>query len=198
MICTMTLSRLAPRLIALLTVLALATPAPAQPKSRAKLSTALNVSALQPGKPAAVAIVVDVDPGHHAQSRTPLSDNLIRFDVKLDANPALAIGEPIFPPGEIHEYPALGKMSVYTGRVIVYVPVTVKPDAQPAELKLTGRATYQVCDDKSCFQPERPKFQIDTRIVSAGEAVQASQPELFEGWKGSSSGGGDRASTGGA
>lgn len=183
MISTMTLPRPACRLIALFAVLLLAVPAMAQPKSRAKLSTALNTTALQPGQSGAVAIVVEVDEGLHAQSRTPLTDNLIRFDVKLDDNPALTIGEPIYPPGEIHDYPALGKLSVYTGRVIVYVPVTVKPDAKTGELKLTGRATYQICDDKVCFAPERPKFSIDAKVVSTGEAVQPNQPELFAQWQ---------------
>lgn len=180
---SMTPSQRASRLVALLAVLLLAVPASAQPKSRAKLSTALNTTALHPGQSGVVAIVVDVDEGLHAQSRTPLADNLIRFDVKFDPNPALTIGEPIFPPGEIHEYPALGKMSVYTGRVIVYVPVTVNSDAQPGALKLTGQATYQICDDKTCFQPERPKFEIDAQVVSGGETVQPNQPELFEQWQ---------------
>lgn len=180
MIYTMTLSRLAPRLLALVALLVLATPVAAQPKSRATLSTALNSTVLQPGEPAVLAVVVDVNPGHHAQSRTPLTDNLIRFDVKLDANPAITVGEPMYPAGEIHDYgQPLGKLSVYEGRVIVYVPITVKPDAQPGPLKLTGRATYQICDDKVCFAPERPKFEIDTKVVPAGEAVQPNQPELF-------------------
>jgi suppressor for copper-sensitivity B len=170
-------------LIAFVAALILAAPASAQPKPRAKLSTALNVTALQPAKPAVLAVVVDVDQGLHAQSRTPLTDNLIRFDVKLDANPAVTLGEPVFPEGEIHEYPALGKLSVYTGRVVVYVPITLKPDVQPGPVKLTGRATYQICDDKMCFPPERPKFEIDAKVVSAGQAVQPNQPELFAAWE---------------
>ena len=178
----MTLSRPAGWFVALLVALVLAAPVHAQPKSRAKLSTALSTTALQPGKEAAVAILVDVDEGLHAQSHTPLKDNLIAFDVKLDANPAVTIGDPIFPEAELHEYPALGKLSVYTGRVIVYVPVTVKADAPPGPLKLTGRATYQICDDKACFQPERPKFEIDANVAAAGESVQPNEPDLFKHW----------------
>ncbi|HEV2292348.1 MAG TPA: thioredoxin family protein [Tepidisphaeraceae bacterium] len=181
----MILSRFAPRFLALFALLVLVAPASAQPKSRAKLSTALNTTALQPGEPAVVAIVVDVDPGHHAQSRTPLTDNLIRFDVKLDENPAITVGEPIYPPGEIHDYgQPLGKLSVYEGKVIVFVPIRVKPDAEPGPLKLTGRTTYQICDDKVCFAPERPKFEIDTTIVPADQTVQPNQPELFADYKG--------------
>jgi thiol:disulfide interchange protein len=183
MICTMISPRAAAAcLLALFAALLFVAPASAQPKSRAKLSTALNTTALQPGKEAVIAVVVDVEEGLHAQSHTPLQDNLIPFDVKLDANPAVTIGEPIFPEAELHEYPALGKLSVYTGRVIVYVPVTVKPDAHPGPLKLTGRATYQICNDKACFQPERPKFEIDAKVAAAGEAVQPNEPDLFKRW----------------
>jgi thiol:disulfide interchange protein len=184
MIHTMTLSRPAGVLVALLAAVIFTAPASAQPKSRAKLSTAVNATALQPGKPAVVAVVVDVDAGHHAQSRTPLTDNLIRFDVKLDANPAVTAGTPVYPAGVIHDYgQPLGKLSVYEGKVIVFVPITVKPDAQPGPLKLTGRAEYQICDDKVCFAPERPKFAIESKVVSAGEAVQPNQPELFASYK---------------
>ncbi|MDQ3439733.1 MAG: thioredoxin family protein [Planctomycetota bacterium] len=180
----MTLSRPTRWLFALLAALVFAVPASAQPKPRAKLSTVLNATALTPGESAALAVVVDVDPGHHAQSRTPLTDNLIPFDVKLDANPAITVGEPIYPTAVIHDYGVpLGKLSVYEGKVIVYIPIAVKPDAQPGPLKLTGGAAYQICDDKVCYKPERPKFAIDTKVISAGEAVQPNQPDLFATYK---------------
>ena len=180
----MTSSRAVGWFAALLVALVSAAPVAAQPKSRAKLSTAINTTVLQPGKSAIVAVVVDVDPGHHAQSRTPLTENLIRFDVKLDAHPAITAGEPVYPEGIIHDYgPPLNKLSVYEGKVVVFIPITVKPDAPVGPTKLTGRAVYQICDDKVCYNPERPKFAIDTTVVAAGETVQPNQPELFANYK---------------
>jgi thiol:disulfide interchange protein len=144
-------------------------------KSNAKLSTSLNPAEVQQGQDAEIQIVVDIDEGLHAQSNKPLSDNLIPFEVKLDANDSLTIGEAIFPEPEIHEYPALGKLSVYTGRVTIRVPINVKASMPPGPLKITGRAIYQICNDKMCFQPERPKFTIDANVIVPTAPLAASR-----------------------
>src|SRR5688572_8591663 len=106
---------------------ALAAAAKAPVKQRAVLEKAvLNVTALQPGKEAMAAVVVDLKEGFHAQSNTPTEETYIPFTVTMDENPAVTFGAPRYPPGHIEEYPALGKLNVYTGKVVVRVPVTVK------------------------------------------------------------------------
>jgi thiol:disulfide interchange protein DsbD len=125
------------------------------------------------------AVVLDVKEGLHAQSRTPTQEYLIKFDARPDENPAVTFGQVIYPPGKEETYPQLGKLSVYTGRVVVYIPFEVKPDAKAGELKLTGRLTYQICDDQSCYPPERPKFTIETKVAAPGEDVKPAEPELF-------------------
>jgi thiol:disulfide interchange protein len=171
------------RLALALLVLLLAAGAAAQPRreQRAEIEKAVvDISGLKPGAKAMAAVVLDVKDGFHAQSRTPTQDYLIRFDAKFDENPALTFGEVIYPPGKEESYPALGKLSVYTGRVVVFVPFEVKPDAKPGDLKITGRLKYQVCDDSVCYAPESPKFAIETKVVAAGDAVTPAEPELFK------------------
>jgi thiol:disulfide interchange protein DsbD len=146
------------------------------------VSAAVNTSALQPGQQAAVAVVVDVPQGLHAQSHKPLQDNLIPLEVKVDENPAVTALGPVYPEGEIETYPALGKLSVYTGRVIVYVPVQVKGDAAAGPVTLSGTVRLQICDDKACFAPQTLKWAVETKIVGAGEALQPAHPELFKGF----------------
>ena len=43
----------------------------------------------------------------------------------------MTFGEVEYPTGHDEEYPGLGKLNVYTGKVVVRVPVEVKPDAKP-------------------------------------------------------------------
>src|SRR3954471_8361597 len=125
---TSTALRVRPSLLcAILFALFLSTAARAQ--DRADVSAALNVSALQPGKPAVIAVVLDVKPGYHAQSHTPLSENLIKTEVMLDESPAIEHDAAVYPPGRVESYPQLGKLSVYTGKTILYVPLRVKPNA---------------------------------------------------------------------
>jgi thiol:disulfide interchange protein DsbD len=149
---------------------------------RSTLIKGLNVSALQSGSEATLAIGIQIAEGFHAQSHTPSQPNYIPFQVVIDHQPRITFGEPIYPAGEDHTYPALGKLNVYTGKVIVYVPVTVSADAPTGPAKITGQLTYQICDDKTCFFPERPKFEITTTIVSATEPVQTINADLFEGY----------------
>ncbi|HSZ54272.1 MAG TPA: protein-disulfide reductase DsbD domain-containing protein [Tepidisphaeraceae bacterium] len=143
-------------------------------------STAVNYSALKPGQKAWAAVVIQINEGLHAQSHTPLDENFIKFEVKPDANPAVTFGDPKYPPGKIEDYPALGKLSVYTGKVVIFVPLTVKSDARPDPLELTGKVMFQACDDKVCYPPESPKFTLETEIATVGAPVKLNEPDLFK------------------
>lgn len=148
----------------------------------AKVESAINTTALKPGGRGVLAVVLDIKPGYHAQSSKPLDENLIALAVTTEKNETVEFGVPVYPPGKIETYPALGKLSVYDGRVIVYVPFSVKADAKEGPVKLAGEITYQICDDKACYPPESPKFSMETRVVGASEEVEPNRPELFEGY----------------
>ena len=145
-----------------------------------EVSAALNTTTLQPGQQAVIAVIFEVKEGYHAQSNTPTSKNYLPFEVTLDADPAITAYAPIYPKGEDHEYGQLGKLNVYTGKIIIYVPIDVKADAVAGEIKLNGIANYQACDDNVCYAPQKPKFTITTKIVAIGEAGTLNQPELFK------------------
>ena len=155
--------------------------APAKSKRAEVTKTVANQTGFRPGDKGVAAVVVEIKEGFHAQSRTPLGEQYqsVKFDVKLDPNDAVTFGEVVYPAGHIEEYPGLGRLNVYTGRVVVRIPFEVKADAKPGELKIGGKLRYQLCDDKVCFQPERPAFAIETKIVPAGDKVEANEKELF-------------------
>ena len=149
-------------------------------ETRGEISRAvLNYKSLQPGQQAVVAIVVDIKPGFHAQSHTPTSDDYIAYIVKLPAVAPAVVYDPIYPEGETHNY-AVGKLNVYTGQVIVYVPLEIPTDAKPGALALAGSVRWQICDDDKCYIPETKKFTVETTIAAAGQAVQTQYPEVFK------------------
>ena len=148
-------------------------------QSRAEVSAALNITALKPGADGVVAVVLDVKDGFHAQSHTPLNENLIACRVTLDENANVVASDPIYPPGKVETYGQLGKLSVYVGRTIIYLPIHVKPDAAAGAVTVSGILKYQICDDKQCFAPQKTPFSIETKIVAAGENVQLANAELF-------------------
>ena len=181
-------------ILAALLLLLVASPAALAQQKRAEVEkTVVNVSGLKPGEKALAAVVVDIKPGFHAQSRTPLEDFYVKFEMTMDENPAVKFGEVRYPEGHIETYPALGKLSVYTGRIVLLVPVEAKADGKPGPLKLTGKVRYQICDDNVCFPPESPKFTIETKVVTAGEKVEPVEAELFKEAEKNAPAGGDGA-----
>jgi thiol:disulfide interchange protein len=153
----------------------------AQPAAHAKLvDAAFSTTALQPGQQAVAAIVLDINDGFHAQSHTPSDPTYIKFTATAEANSSLTVFEPVYPTGEEKNYPNLGKLNVYTGRVIVYFPVQVKSDAATGTLKFEGTLRYQCCDENACYPPSNTKFSIETTIVPAGQQIESQKPELFK------------------
>ena len=140
----------------------------------------LSLSALPIGHKAWIAVQVEIKPGFHAQSHEPLDPLLKKFSLTMTDNPSLSFGEAKYPPGKVEDYPKLGKLSVYTGTVTVYVPVETNADAKPGAIQIAGKVAYQICDDNECFMPEKKAFTIDTRIVTSDTAVQPNDPDFFK------------------
>lgn len=164
----------------LLVLLLVVNTALAQKAGEGAVSAALNIEPLQAGQQAVVAVVLDVGMGLHAQSHTPLESYLIPLEVKTNANTAIDVSAPIYPVAKIVQYPMLGKLSVYVGRAIVYVPVQVKGDAKTGPVKISGTIRYQICNDRACFAPQDHAWEIQTNIVAAGQAIHPANTELFK------------------
>jgi thiol:disulfide interchange protein DsbD len=150
------------------------------PAQQATLSTALNYKSLQAGQQAVLAVVLDIKPGFHAQSHKPLDPNLIAYTVTAEPNPQADWSDPIYPPGKLEEFPALGKISVYEDKVIVYIPVQIKKDAPVGSLTLKGHARYQICNDRVCFAPVNKPFEVSTQIIPPGQPLEPNEPDLFK------------------
>ena len=155
----------------------------------AAVSAAADFASVQPGQHLVVAVVFDVEPGYHAQSHTPLDDNFIKFEVRDPKTSAGEVFEPIYPEPTIEHFPALtmpgsdGRVSVYEGRVVTYVPVEVAADAAVGgPLTVSGTVNYQICDDQTCFPPPTtlPAWSVTVNVVAADETPVAANQELFD------------------
>ena len=144
------------------------------------VSAELNYSALPPGQQAVLAVVVDIPQGLHAQSHTPSDVNFIRLELTPAATPGVRFFTAQYPKGQDVTYAALGKLNVYTGRIVVYVPLQLDAKAQPGEVQLTGKVRYQLCDDTSCYPPATAAYSVISAIVAPGADVTASQSDLFK------------------
>ena len=60
-------------------------------------------------------------------------------------------------------FAALGPQSVYTGEVIVYLPMRVKTAAAVGDISISGKLTWQACNDHTCFAPSTESGVHDQR-----------------------------------
>ncbi len=169
--------------LALILVGLIFTTANAAPAPTATFSETASSNPLHAGQREVIAIVIDVPEGLHAQSHTPLEKGLIALSVSIDPQPGISVGPAIYPEGKIENYPLLGKVSVYTGRVIVYVPIDIAADAR-GPITLNGGVLFQLCDDKQCFIPPRKPlpFTIETSIALQGSFKSALDEPIFAGF----------------
>lgn len=154
----------------------------ALPKAPAPtVSAALNYQSLPPNQQAVIAVVIDIPDEFHTQSHKPIQPDFIPLEVSVKPSPAIEAYAPVYPEPHIKSFPALGgQLSVYEGRITIYVPVKVKQGAIPGAITLEGTVHYQMCDDRVCFPPRDLPWTTQTRIVAAGTTLQANQPELFK------------------
>jgi thiol:disulfide interchange protein DsbD len=144
------------------------------------ISAALNYQSLPAGQQAVIAVVIDTPPGYHVQSHNPIDPQFIALDVSVKPSPSIKSFAPIYPTPEIKQYPALGQLSIYEGRTIVYIPIQVRTDAAQGLLTIEGTVQYQMCNDQACFPPATPAWSIHTNIAASGAALVPNQPDLFQ------------------
>ena len=146
----------------------------------------LNFNALHPGQQATVAVVVDIPEGLHSQSNTPTSDDYVRFAIEPSKSDWAAALPVRYPKGEEVNYPALGPLNVYTGRVIAYIPIVVESKAAPGEVRFDGKLQIQLCDDQTCFRPFSNQraipFSVTTNVVAIDQPVNGTNADLFAGF----------------
>ena len=165
-------------MLALLAVNGLA--APFRPSASVQLHGQLNVETLVAGKPAVLAVVVDVPEGFHAQSNQPLDDLLIPTSLNMEPAAGVRFGLPQYPPGKVSELPVLGKVSEYVGRVVIFVPLEVMTDAQPGAITLQGTLTVQICDEQgTCYPPTDEPLRVVATIAPVGTAPTPANQTLF-------------------
>lgn len=144
-------------------VLGLAAAAWGAPRTLVR-ATASNASVAQ-GERGELSVEIDIPAGYHAQSHTPTRDNYIKLEVTPTTQAGIGFGSPNYPAGEDQDYPLLGKLNVYTGKVTVAIPFVVAGDAELGGRTIQGKVRYQICDDKTCYFPENQPFEVQLTII---------------------------------
>lgn len=96
----------------------------------------------------------------------PNESGYIPLQITLEQNPWVEFGQAIFPESEVMDFSTLGeKVPVYSGEVVIRVPVTVSASEQvkaltlPEQVTLKGKLRYQICTDVECYMPQEKALE---------------------------------------
>jgi suppressor for copper-sensitivity B len=73
------------------------------------------------------------------------------------------------------------KFLVYTGKAVVYVPVTISADVPMGEQTIELKVTYQACNETTCLAPETVKLAQTITIVDAS-VESGARSAIFDGY----------------
>ncbi len=140
-----------------------------------------------PGDQRILAVVLDIAENFHINAdaaRIPASESfLIPTAVSLvpSAPGVLAMSPTRFPAThdiEVSFLFAADKLPVFEGQTIIYIPVTVSPDATPGELAAVVRVTVQACDALACFAPTEIELPASLTIVASQADIPPPSAEV--------------------
>jgi len=119
-------------------------------------------SSLAPGATAPVTVEMKLGENWHVNSHTPSEKFLIPTDVKLSATTGTLSA--VRYPRHVEKRFAFSErpLAVYEGTVRFETELSLPRDAA-GSVSLTGTLSYQACNDKQCFPPD--KLALEARIV---------------------------------
>lgn len=128
------------------------------------------------GESGTLVVTIQVRPPYHINANPPTLEYLIPAEVTFKNHQSVRFGRPRYPRGKMLAVGgAANPVSVYEGRVRIQVPFTVLEDAESGTYALSGKLSYQPCDDKSCFAPTEEAFTA--RISIEGPAPGIPPPD---------------------
>ena len=131
------------------------------------------------GKQMEIAVAMKIRDGYHVNARETTFDYLIPTDLKADAAAGFKTGAVSYPKGTLHKFNFTKDkpLNVYTGTVILRIPVTVDANAPLGEQHIALKLHCQACSTDVCLPPVT--LPLDAVIHVSAQESHPSHAELF-------------------
>lgn len=131
------------------------------------------------GKSIEIAVEMKIRDGYHVNARETTFDYLIPTDLKADLPSGFKAGDVSYPKGTLHKFNFTKDqpLNVYTGTVILRLPVTVGANAALGEQHIPLKLHYQACSTDVCLPPVT--LPVDAVLHVSAQESHPSHPELF-------------------
>jgi thiol:disulfide interchange protein DsbD len=136
---------------------------------------------IHPGEDFQVAIAATIEAGFHINSNRPTDPYLIPTAVTFDESDDVVFSPPSYPLPEHKSFSfSTHEAAVYTGKISIFSRGRLSQDLPPGDIYLSGKLTYQACDDQSCFMPKTLGFDIPLEVVERDAPVRRINEAVFQ------------------
>jgi thiol:disulfide interchange protein DsbD len=151
-----------------------------KPASVVSAKLLLATTAVRPGETAKLAAVAEIASGFHINDHHPSEDYLIPTELKLNPSDQLSVDKLVYPKGEAVKFPFSDTpLSVYQGTLTVGALLKFSPSMPAGDFTLSGKFSYQACNDHECLPPTNVPVSITVKVVKSGAPVKAANREVF-------------------
>ena len=155
-----------------------ALPEPLSAAQYVKIKGKISKEKLKPADNATASLQIEIEPKHHMQSNKPIQEEMIPTVLFLELTEELEFGQVEYPKGHEREDKILGKLSEYSGKIEIKVPVTVTEDGGTAPRAIRGVLQYQICTDSgTCYPPQYISVAIPVQMEGGEKAAAAESGE---------------------
>ena len=161
--------------------------------TKVKVSAVADRNTVTPGGRVVLAVILDHEDGWHTHTNAPqlpdalsvMAATVIPTSIDAQSQPTganIRIDKAQWPAGIPVTVAWLGERNkveyvVYEWRTIVYVPVTIAPDAAIGSATINLNVTFQACDDAQCLPPATVPVSTSLAIGESEGGMQ--HAELF-------------------
>ena len=159
-------------------------------QSPIQVSVEASAQQVTRGAQAVIAVIIDHAEHYHTNLNKPIVPEAmgdfmpVATTVRLPEIEGLSFGGIQWPDPVAVEVLFAGppiSYEVYAGRAVIYVPVTIAPDAALGARSIELTLGYQACDEYICQAPTSKKVSVDIEIVETLSAA-ATPSSTFDGF----------------
>ena len=148
-----------------------------------ELKTYISRDAVRPGETFKAAVRLKIGSGWHINAN-PASDELLiptSLEIEDDAGlfHVLDIAYPESRPTRLGF--SESDVAVYSESATIGALLRADAAPKPGTYKLTGKITWQACNDVSCLPPESRDLELEIIVVESGRETHEAHAEVFKG-----------------
>jgi thioredoxin:protein disulfide reductase len=148
--------------------------------NRVHTRTHLSADGVHPGGTIDAALQLDIEPGWHINSNTPLEPQYIPTHVEIAEHPHLEVLATRYPAGSLYRFAfSNDPLDVLEGTVFIYVELRAAGDAPPGVHELTGALRVQACNDAVCLPPRTKLVALEIPVVDPSMTIASSDSDIF-------------------